>query len=161
MFSQVKPNSLFYILDKNGEPTLKIGKVANVGSINYSNPMAQTIKIAVNTDNGVIEFDKLPANLSFAIDEEQGYAVSDNPEDMTREIENRSSVSRQIVDSAPYHEKAIINYEEMLIRINPRLAKQKEQEDEIKNLKVKVSSIENGISDMKSMMVQLLNKNNQ
>ena len=129
--------------------------------VNYSNPMSQTIKIAVNTDTGVIEFDKLPANLSYAIDEEQGYVVSDNAEDMTREIENLSSISHQIVDSAPYHEKAIVSYEEMLIKINPRLAKQKEQEDKIKHLEDKVGNIESGISDMRSMMVELLKQQKQ
>lgn len=159
MFSQVKPNSLFYILDKNNEPTIKIGKVANVGNVNYSNPMSQTIKIAVNVDNGVIEFDNLPANLSFAVDTQTNMIVSDNPDDMTREVENLLSASNQILDSVEYHKKAVEAYNSILVKLSPRLAKQKEQEDKIQALESKVGSIENGISDMKAMMVELLNKN--
>lgn len=32
MFQGLRPNSIFYVLDKSGEPTLKIGQVVNVSN---------------------------------------------------------------------------------------------------------------------------------
>lgn len=158
MFSELKQNSLFYILDKNNEPTLKIGKVADNRGIDYRNPMMQTVKVVVNTQDGVIEFDQLPANLSSATDEKLNVVVSDNQKDMCVEVEKLLALSQQYIAGVSYHEAAIPKYEEMLIKLNPKIAKEKEQEGKINALETKVTGIESNINDIKAMMSQLLNK---
>ena len=78
---------------------------------------------------------------------------------MTKEYEMMVKTSQQIVDSVEYHQSIIDSKDEIMSALNPRFAKEKEQENKIIALENKVTNIEQGIFDMKSMMSQLLNKN--
>lgn len=157
MFSALRQNSLFYILDKNNKPTLKVAKVVSISSVQYKTGLTQTIDVVVNADGETLNFNELPANLSIA-DSKTGVVVSESREQMMTEIENMMTTSQNILDNISYHESVVDSCNEMLIKLNPKFAKEKEQEDKIKSLECKVNSIETGISDMKAMMSELLNK---
>ncbi len=157
MFSALRQNSLFYILDKNNKPTLKVAKVVSISSVQYKTGLTQTVDVVVNVDGETLNFNELPANLSIA-DSKTGVVVSESREQMMTEIENMMTTSQNILDNIGYHESVVDSCNEMLIKLNPKFAKEKEQEDKIKSLECKVNSIETGISDMKAMMSELLNK---
>lgn len=73
MFQGLRPNSIFYVLDKSGEPTLKIGQVVSVsnpqpkfpsyqpGQFNPQ-PMETTVDVKVKMPDGEAEFKQLPSN---------------------------------------------------------------------------------------------------
>ena len=73
MFQGLRPNSIFYVLDKSGEPTLKIGQVVSVsnpqpkfpsyqpGQFNPQ-PMETTVDVKVKMQDGEAEFKQLPSN---------------------------------------------------------------------------------------------------
>ena len=149
MFSNLGQNSIFYILDKNNKPILKIGKVTKATITPQSYGLTnQSMDITVDVNGNTYEFQKIPANLSI-VSPSTGIVISDNPEDMTKEYEMMIKTSQQIIDSK----------DEIMSALNPRFAKEKEQENKIIALENKVINIEQGIFDMKSMMSQLLTKN--
>lgn len=159
MFGNLGQNSIFYILDKNNKPILKIGKVTKATITSQSYGLTnQSMDIKVDVNGNTYEFQKIPANLSI-VSPSTGIVISDNPEDMTKEYEMMVKTSQQIVDSVDYHKSIIDSKDEIISALNPRFAKEKEQENKIIALENKVTNIEQGIFDMKSMMSQLLTKN--
>ena len=67
---------------------------------------------------------------------------------MTKEVEVTINNSQQIIDSIDYH-KSIINAKDDLLGIlNPRFAKEKEQESKLIALVTKVDNIHNMLSDV-------------
>ena len=85
MFSNLVQNSVFYILDKNTKPVLKIGKVSKIiTNPQYYGLANQELDITVSTDVETYEFKKVPANVSI-ISPTNGIVISDNADDMSKE----------------------------------------------------------------------------
>lgn len=158
MFSTLGQNSLFYILDKNNKPSLKIGKVKeikiNPQSYGLVNQQAD-IFVDVNGDN--YEFKNIPTNVSI-YSPSIGIIISDNTDSMIKEFESILSHSQEVLNSIDYHKSILDSKDKIMSYLNPKFAKEKEQENKIIALETKVNNIENGISDMKTMMSELLNK---
>ena len=148
MFNTLKQNSLFYIFDKNINPNIKIGKVKNISTNPQNYGLAnQEIDITIDVNGDTYEFKKIPASLSI-VSPSKGIIISDNVEDMTKEVEVTINNSQQIIDSIDYH-KSIINAKDDLLGIlNPRFAKEKEQESKLIALETKVDNILNMLSDV-------------
>lgn len=158
MFSTLGQNSIFYILDKNNKPTLKVGKVTKVNvNPQYYGLTNQEVDLVIDVNGETYEFKKLPANVSI-ISPTANIVISDNKDDMIKEFEGMCKISKQTIDSIDYHRGVLESKDEILSILNPNFAKEKEQEAKIIALENKVSNIETGISDMKSMMSELLNK---
>lgn len=158
MFSNLVQNSLFYILDKNNKPTLKIGKVSKV-TINpqYYGLNNQELDIVVNVNNDTYEFKKIPNNLSI-VSPSTGIVISDNIDDITKEAEAMFNNSKQILDSIDYHNAVIESKDEIMGILNPKFAKEKEQETKLNLLDNRVGNVEKGIDEIKTMLNQVLNK---
>lgn len=158
MFSGLRQNSLFYILDKNNGLKLKIGQVISVTSPQYTtiNP---TIDVSVKTDSEILEFKKLPANMSIANYGNDNIIVAEDKTCICNEVESLLKLSNKAIEDVPYHKSVIENGETIMAQLNPRIAKEKEQEAKIKSLESKVGNIETCVLDMKTMVSQLLNKN--
>lgn len=158
MFSALSKNSVFYILDKNGKPNLKVGKVTNT----TINPQCygltnQEIDIVVDVNGDSYEFKKIPANLSI-VSPSNGIVISDNVDDMTKEFETMIKISQQAIDSIDYHKGVIDSKDEILSILNPRFAKEREQENKLNSLEGRVGNMEQGIDDIKVMLSKILNK---
>lgn len=77
MFQGLRPNSIFYVLDKGENPSLKIGQVVSVsnpqpkfptytpGQFNPQ-PMETTVDVVVKLPNEQMEFKQLPSNMQIA-----------------------------------------------------------------------------------------------
>ena len=158
MFSGVRQNNLFYILEKENEPKLRIGQVVSV-----SNPQPQFgqpygadsfVDIAVKVDGETMEFKKLPSSSSIADSGKGGVIVSDSKEVMNREVESMLQSSQSILDRIDYHKKVVQNCNQILRVLNPRLAKEKERDDDISNLKNKIG----GLEDKMDKILTILSK---
>lgn len=158
MFSNLKNNSNFYILDKT-VPELIIGKVSHVTGVDYGNPLAPTVKLSINTDKGLMEFRNIPANISIANDDETNYIISENMEDMANATESLVNESKHVLDTVPYHKKMVEEGENILVKLNPKIAKEKERDNRIDFLETKVTGIADSLSNITVMMNKLLNKN--
>ena len=167
MFSGLRQNALFYILDKSNLQ-LHIGEVESVSnpSPKYSQnsyptqPFAQPdmyVDVKVKVGDTVNEYKQLSANLSVA--NSGNLIVSDNKDAMNAEVEAMLRNSRQIIDSIPYHEKVIESCDFMLRELNPQLAKEKQQEEKIGMLEEKMGGIESTLNQMMGLLSDAIGHN--
>lgn len=160
MFSGVRQNNLFYILEKENEPKLRIGQVVSVSNPQpqFGQPYGQTtdnfVDISVKVDGEIMEFKKLPSSSSIADSGKGGVIVSDNKEVMNNEVESMLQSSQSILDRIDYHKKVVQNCNQILRVLNPRLAKEKERDEDISNLKNKIG----GLEDKMDKILTILSK---
>lgn len=169
MFQGLRSNSLFYILEKGDELSLKVGQVVSVSNpqpkYNQYNPSTAfsqpetTVDVKVKVGEETMDFKQLPSNLSIANFGQNGMVVSESRDAMSAEVESMLRTSRGILDSVPYHEKVIHTCDVILRELNPQFAKEKEQEEKIGMLEIKMGSIEGTLNDMMGMLSKALNKN--
>lgn len=161
MFSNLRPNSQLYILHKDATPYIEVGQVVSVSQPlpryqvnNYMSPQELVVDIVTNVNGNNITLQKLPANLDVA---DQGTAngalfISTTKEAMNTEIHSLRQKSLDIINSIDYHKKLVQDCEILLQRLNPEFAEQKQQKQEIDNLKSQMSEMMN---NMKDLMAQL------
>lgn len=161
MFSNLRPNSQLYILHKDATPYIEIGQVVSVSqpipryqTNNFMASQELVVDVVVNVNGNNITLQKLPANLDVA---DQGSIngslfISTSKESMNNEVTSLKQKSQEIINSIDYHKKVIQDCEVLLQRLNPEFAEQKQQKQEIDNLKAQVSEMMNG---MKELMAQL------
>lgn len=165
MFSALRQGSLFYILDKSDNPTLKVGSVVSVSQPapkygnQYSIGQPETVvDVSVKVGEDVIKFEKLPSVLSIANFGQNGIVVSESKEAMNAEVEAMLRISRGIIESVPYHEKVIQSCDVMLRELNPQFAKEKEQEEKIGMLEQKMDGMDKTLANISRMLNEALNK---
>lgn len=164
MFQGLRQNSLFYILEKSGEkPTLRIGQVIEKSNNQPKYPNTylpnqneETVDVKVQVDEEQLNFEKLPATAQIVNFGNNGVIVSDSKEAMSAEIDAMLRRSKGIVESVDYHKSVVSACEEMLTRINPQIAKEKQQEQDISNLKSDVCGMKGDMTELKGMMSQVL-----
>ena len=96
MFSGLRTNSIFYVLDKNSEPKLQIGQVVSVSNPQPKfptyqpgqfspQPMESVVDIRVKLPDGEMEFKQLPSNGQIA--NSGSLVVSESREAMSAEVD--------------------------------------------------------------------------
>lgn len=164
MFQGLRQSSLFYILEKGEQPTLKVGQVESV-----SNPTAkysqyplygqqEYVDIRVKVGSEQVDFKQLPAQLSIANCGTGEVVVSESREAMAQEVDAMLRNSRAVIDSVPYHKRVVDACEGMMRELNPQLAKEQKQEEKIGDLEKKMSGIESKLTDMMKMLSTSLKK---
>ena len=163
MFSGLRQNGLFYILEKGEELTLKIGQVVSVtnpqpkyGQFGYNAQPEMVVDVKVKVDEEILEFKQLNANASIA--NSGSVIVSDSKDAMSAEVEGLLHTSKAILDSVSYHEKVLASCDGILRELNPSFKKEKEQEEKIGMLEEKMIGIEGTLSDMMSMLSSALDQ---
>ena len=152
MFQGLRTNSLFYVLDKGENPSLRIGQVVSVSNPqtrypSFNNgftpqPMETVVDVKVKLDDEEVDFKQL----------------SDNKEAMSAEVDTMLRQSKAILESVDYHKKVVDSCEGMLLRLNPQIAKEKEQTEKINKLEGKVSGIEGKVDKMMGWLEKALSK---
>lgn len=161
MFSGLRQNGLFYILEKGDELKLKIGQVVSMtnpqpkyGQFGYAGQPEMVVDVKVKVDEEILEFKQLNANASIA--NSGSVIVSDSKEAMSAEVEGLLHTSKGILESVSYHEKVLASCDGILRELNPSFKKEKEQEEKIGLLEEKMVGIEGTLSDMMSMLSSAL-----
>lgn len=169
MFSGLRQNSLFYILDKTEKGLdLKIGQVISVsnpqtryGQFNttpsYPPQHDMVVDVKVRLGEESIDFKQLPANSNIA--NSGTLIVSDSTDAMNAEVDGILRASQQIIDSVPYNETVIKTGGVVKRQLNPHYAKEKEQEEKIGALEEKMGGIEDTLNNMMGMLSKALGKN--
>lgn len=158
MFGALRQNSYLYILDKNDGLKLKIGQVVSISSVQYTS-INPTVDITVKVNNDTLEFKQVPSNLSIANYGNDNIIISESSESMSNEVETLVNVSKKAINEVSYHNSVIESGEDILAQLNPKIAKEKEQEAKISKLESKVDNIETYMLDIKEMMNKMINKN--
>ena len=167
MFSGLRTNSLFYILEKGEKPVLKVGQVSSVSNPSpkygqypttpmFGQQMETVVDISVKVGDETMDFKQLPSNLSIA-NLGQNVVVSENKEAMNAEVEAMLRNSRGILESVPYHESVIASCDIILRELNPQLAKEKAQEEKIVGLEDQMGKLSAALTSIQGMLAQALN----
>lgn len=167
MFSGLRTNSLFYILEKGEKPILKVGQVSSVSNPSpkygqypttpmFGQQMETVVDVSVKVGDETMEFKQLPSNLSIA-NLGQNVVVSENKDAMNAEIEAMLRNSRGILESVSYHESVIASCDSILRELNPQLAKEKAQEEKIVGLEDQMGKLSIALSSIQEMLAQALN----
>lgn len=163
MFSGLRQNGLFYILEKGDDLKLKVGQVVSMtnpqpkyGQFGYNTQPEMVVDVKVKVDEEILEFKQLNANANIA--NSGSVIVSDSKEAMSAEVEGLLHTSKGILDSVSYHEKVLASCDEILRELNPNFKKEKEQEEKIGMLENKIVGIEGTLSDMMSMLSSALDQ---
>lgn len=162
MFSSLRQDSTLYILDKTAVPVLNIGKIIGVSSpvpkypSNLSLGIIETVvDITAATDDKKYIFEKVPSNLSIYI--ENGVIISENKEAMSVEVEAMRDRSIKTIESIDYHKSVVESCDNILLQLNPNIAREKEQENRLKSLEDKMGNIETVLSQMNQTLTNLKN----
>lgn len=170
MFSGLRQNSPFYILEKNDGLKIKIGYVQSVSNpqpkynSNQYVPNQQfgqaemVVDVIVKVGDETFEYKQLPSNSSIANFGANGIVVSESREAMNSEVDGILRNSKQIIESVPFHEKNISDCEHIIRLLNPQIAKEKEQEEKIDKLEERMGGIEGTLTDMMGMLSGLVGK---
>ncbi len=166
MFQGLRTNSLFYVLDKGENPSLRIGQVVSVSNPqtrypSFNNgftpqPMETVVDVKVKLGDEEVDFKQLPANGQIAND--KNLVVSDSKDAMSSEVDAMLRQSKAILESVDYHERVVKSCEGMLLKLNPQIAKDKEQSEKISKLEGKVSGVEDKVDKMMGLLEKALNK---
>ena len=167
MFSGLRTNSLFYILEKGEKPVLKVGQVSSDSNPSpkygqypttpmFGQQMETVVDVSVKVGDETMEFKQLPSNLSIA-NLGQNVVVSENKDAMNAEVEAMLRNSRGILESVSYHESVIASCDSILRELNPQLAKEKAQEEKIVGLEDQMGKLSVALSSIQEMLAQALN----
>lgn len=176
MFKDLRINSPFFIFDKGDKVSLQVGTVVAVSQptvkpVSNFNPGFQfqteyVVDVRVKAGDSTLNFNQLPANMAiadFPSNGNQKIVVSSSRDLIRTEIETTMAGSKAILDSVGKHEAAVQECEKILQDINPSFAKEKEKDEEIRNLREQVASMEKklqGIDEIKNMLLEQ-GKNNK
>ena len=154
MFGTLSQGANLYVLDKTGEePRLKIATINTVSNSNGMNlgwmqPLpGQTVDVTVTFPDGdTSKFERLPANLSVFVYDKA--AVTETRELMQQQVETSLGQSKAIIESIPFHEKAVVAYDGILKQLSPAFAKERKTEE-------RLDTLERGLGDIKDLLVKM------
>lgn len=157
-FSNLRPGSPIYILNKEGVPTVEIGSVVSVSAPmpQFGVPQATTVDLVVKVGDKTGPFPKVPAHAEVDEYKNNGmptqYVLATSKEGMNAEVNGLRQRAVSIVESVPYNEQVIAACDEMLARLNPELAEKQKQEQEIVDLKKQLSVQQEQMAELISLL---------
>lgn len=122
----------------------------------YAPPMETTVDVTVNVDGEKTEFKKLPSNGVIA--NSGNVVVSESKEAMCSEVEAMLRQSKGVLDSVDYHSNVVAACEDIISTLNPRIAKEKEQEQKILSLEKDVKGMKGSLTNIEGMLKKALGK---
>ena len=171
MFQSLRQNSPLYIFHKGNNPKLDIGYIINqpITKPKYTIPptIGQTQEfitdLVVKVNNETINYNSIPSNLDVAdcYSNGENVVISTTKDAINAEIASLKQKSIDILNSVDIHKQLIINYDKLLIDLNPEYAEKKQQEEEISSLKQQVGDMNKQIGDMTNMVKELMDTNNR
>lgn len=161
MLSALQQGSLVHIIDKTKDIKYIVGEVINRTDpvADYSNPSLGInpptfFDLTVKVDNETYEFKHLNSTLSIA--NNGNIVISETKEGLTPTVESILHNSKKMIDpeNINYHKNAVASCEDILKKLNPVFAREKERDSRIQNLEDKVG----GLDDKLDKILNLINK---
>ena len=148
-FQNLRVNSQFYILHKDGTPYVEVGAIAGVSNpvpdgtqpVMFGQPMKMVVDITVKVGEQTVTFQKIPGGGNMVI--------SGSRESMNSEVAAMRNRSAEILRSIDHHRAIVDACGKMMEILNPEFAERQRQEAENKALREE-------ISELKAMMAELL-----
>lgn len=160
MFSALNQGSLIYIIDKTDGLKYKTGEVVSViqnnnfcGTLGTSSFMPNgNVTLKVKVDNNVIDYPEVPRNSSTASYNNGATIICETKQALITELENTLQHTKQILAERSKYEQTVTDCESLLKELNPVFAKDKERDDRIHGLDVKVSNMEDKLDKILNVL---------
>lgn len=159
LFKELKQNYPVYILDKQAVTFIQ-GKVIsvslprmNVGNgtmpmMPTSSPTIMLVDVTIEADGRTATY-SIPENL--AVTYAGSTVLSTDREGISREIESMRTTAEQVLSSVDRQKEILDKTQSLLVELNPAYKEKKETDE-------RFNRIEGDMSEMKSMVRDLLNK---
>lgn len=151
-FSNLRPGSPIYILNKTDIPTLEIGTIVSVSSPvpkiipmqPYGAPQIMTVDLTVKVGEQTGSFPKVNAHADYEEYENNGvktpYVLATSRDGINSEINSICQQAQTVINSVEHNKKVVAACQDIYARINPELAEKQKQEQEIADLKKQLAS---------------------
>ena len=150
-FQNLRNNHQIYILHKDVNPTLEIGKVTNVtlpvpkyGNASMYNDLI--LDITADVDGKPTNFQKIPANSEIA-DFGNNIVIAINKQAMNSEVMSMKQKSLDIINSVEHHQSIVQGCDKILEILNPEIAEKQKQEQENRALREEINSLKDMFSE--------------
>ncbi len=171
-FQSLRPGSAIYILHRDDNtPRLIIGTVQNKPEpkprymaqapgatpnvYTGTNMMQPVVEIVAKCGKEDVPFSNLtPTDTSATYNNGQTF-ITTTPDAMLPAVDAMIQESRKAIERVDYHKAVLVEGEKMLEQLHPRYREEKEQKQDIANLKSQMGNIENTMGAMMSMMQDL------
>ena len=144
-FQNLRNNHQIYILHKDANPTLEIGKITNIsvpvpkyGNTSMYNDLV--LDITADVDGKPTNFQKIPANSEIA-DFGNSVVIATTKQAMNSEVVSMKQRSLDILNSVEQHQRIIQGCDEILQILNPEIAEKQKQEQENRQLREEINSL--------------------
>lgn len=159
MLSALQQGSLVHIIDKTNGIKYLTGEVLNrtdpvldysSGNFGVNGSMFFDLTVKVNDEN--YEFKHLNSTLTVA--NNGNIIISETKESLSPIVENIFQSSKKVIDpkNIEYHTEVAKSCEDILKKLNPVFAREKERDTRIKNLEDKVGSMGGKLDSIISLL---------
>ena len=155
MFSTLGKGNILYGLDRTDKIkwfTATVETVTPTMGAATPNMFGQLPEVRLDivcNINGVQKtFQQVPSNNAIADFGDKSFVIADNKDSLFNYIKTLRQKSKAIVDSAPYHESLLPQYDDVLNELMPGSA----NNDEVKALKNKVDSLTSQLAEAISLL---------
>lgn len=163
MFSNLNKNNQVVVIDKTGDGLMKVGVVSDIKQQNTPyqfNPIGvpnnSPIDIVVKYEDGSEDnFPQLPPNNTVFTYNNGNVIVCDGRDSARSEIEKLHAYAKQHIESTPHYEKILASTEQMMCAIDPRYAKDLQNDADIRNLKSGMQNMQCGMQTMEGKIDNL------
>ena len=161
MFSTLSKGNILYGLDRRDKINWFTASIENITPVyGKANPNMfgqlpeLRLDIVANVNGERREFKQVPSNNAIADFGETSFVIADNKDSLFNYIKTLRQNSKAIVDSAPYHNSLIPQYDTVLNELVPSSA----NNEEVKALKDEVSSLKSQLAEAISLLKSGTNK---
>lgn len=149
MLSALQQGSLVHIIDKTKDIKYLVGEVVNKTEpvADYSNPSfglnpPTYFDLTVKVNDETYELQHLNSTLTVA--NNGNLVISENKEGLAPTVETILHNSRKVIDpdNIDYHTRAVASCEDILKKLNPVFAREKERDDRIRQLESRVGGMD-------------------
>lgn len=141
MFSALSQGSPIYLLDKTSSPKYKVGEVIGVSQPKFNN-FGNTVDLRVKVDDGIQEFSSIPSINSFVSYNNGKIIISETKQSIQNEVEGILQNRRYILENIDLYKQEISDCEEILKKLNPQFAIDKERDERLTNLESRFDGVE-------------------
>lgn len=165
MFSAIKDGSIIHILNKREKLTYNVGRVISVKNSQFNNNFYQNgqyfngeIDISVDVNGKQIDFGKVPSSQNIAYYDNGNTIISENSENIINEVRNAIQISDSVLNTIDYHKSVKVDGEDILKKLDPRFAKEKDRDEEINNLSKRMDNVDVTLKQIVSLLSKPENK---
>lgn len=157
MFSNLSKGNVLYGIDRTDKIKWFTASVENVtptmGNVNpnmFGQLPEVRLDIVCNINGMQKTFQQVPSNNAIADFGDKSFVIADNKDSLFNYVKSLKQKSKIIVDSAPYHESLLPQYDDVLNELMPGSA----NNDEVKALRNEVGSLKSQLAEAISLLKQ-------